>query len=81
MRRWILINDCSTNGNTVDMYDLEAESKEEALNAAREEYKSLTPDQKNQIDNFFFCSVEVDEDGEPDFDTMTDEYYFPEISI
>ena len=65
MKRWFLFETA-----------LDAKDQAEAIQIARREWDHLTDSEKKRRDDFFVGYAEEDEDGDADWDTMTDIYSF-----
>lgn len=74
--KWYLIDDCTTKGAFIDEEQLDVETKEEAAAIARSRFDGLSDHDKARRDAFYICLADCDEDGNIDYDTMTDFQYF-----
>jgi hypothetical protein len=76
MKRWFLIDNATKSHAQIFETALDAKDQAEAIQIARREWDHLTDSEKKRRDDFFVGYAEEDEDGDVDWDTMTDIYSF-----
>ena len=76
MKRWFLIDNATKSHAQIFETALDAKDQAEAIRLARYEWDHLTDSEKKRRDDFFVGYAEEDEDGDADWDTMTDIYSF-----
>ena len=76
MKRWFLIDNATKSHAQIFETALDAKDQAEAIQIARREWDHLTDSEKKRRDDFFVGYAEEDEDGDADWDTMTDIYSF-----
>lgn len=76
MRKWYVIDDSTKASALVTETPLKATTKEEALVEGRMRWSYLTKRERSQVDDFFICTAEEDEDGAIDWNSMEDVYSF-----
>lgn len=76
MKRWFMIDNATKSHAQIFETALDAKDQAEAIQIARREWDHLTDSEKKRRDDFFVGYAEEDEDGDADWDTMTDIYSF-----
>ena len=70
MKKWVIVDDClSTKGVIYTEY---AECREQALENAKAEWNHLGKHDQGIRDAFYIGFAEVDDDGNVDFDSITE---------
>lgn len=65
---YVIIDDCLTKRASI--WDTKFQTKEEAIEYADAEWKALTDHDKKDRDDYYVASVELDSDGEIDWNTL-----------
>lgn len=73
MKKWYIVDDCTTRRSSIYTEAINAENKEEAEKEARREWESLTKHDQSERDEFSIVLAEQDEDGELDWENILDE--------
>lgn len=76
MKKWFLIDDCTTASATIDEAQLAANTKDEAIAEARIKWEKLSDHDRNRRDAYYICLAVMNEDGAIDLDTATDYFEF-----
>ena len=78
MKRWFFIEDCTSSRSEVYNTPLVAENATEAFIKASVIWDHLTESDKSKRDEAYIGYAETDENCFPDYDSMTDIWYFRE---
>lgn len=70
MKKWIIVDNCLSSKG--EIYTERAESREQAFTEAVAAWKHLGRHDQGIRDGFYIGFAEIDEDGNVDFDSMTD---------
>ena len=70
MKKWIIVDDCLTAKGEIFAHPVD--SLEQAYAEACAEWKHLGRHDQGIRDGFYIGFAEIDEDGNVDFDSMTD---------
>lgn len=73
MRKWFLIDDCTTAKGAVFEEPMAAATREEAAEELRRAWDRLSKADQKARDSFRAVLAEADEDGNVDYETVTDE--------
>ena len=73
MRNWFLIDDCTTAKGATFEEPMAAATREEAAEELRQAWDRLNKADQKARDYFFAVLAEADEDGNIDYETVTDE--------
>lgn len=76
MKRWFFIEDCTSSRSEVYNTPLVAENATEAFIKASVIWDRLTPSDRSKRDEAYIGYAETDEHCFPDYDSMTETWYF-----
>lgn len=76
MKKWFLIDDCTTSSATINEIQLTASTKDEAIAEARNKWWKLSDYDRNRRDAYYICKVEMNENETINFDTATEHFEF-----
>lgn len=68
MKKWFIVDDCTTKNGRIDTEKLETMDKNEAIELAQAAYTRLTTHDKRLRDAFYVAFAEEDEDGYMSFE-------------
>lgn len=69
MKKWYVIDDCTTKRASIYETELKAETKEQAIDEAASIWESFTDGDKADRDEFYIIHAEKTEDGCIDYDS------------
>jgi len=72
MKKWIIVDDCTSSKSQQFEEIIEASDINEAEQIARREWDRLTAHDQNKRDAYYVGYAEIDDDGCVDFNSMTD---------
>lgn len=73
MKKWYLIDDCTTKKGAVFTEELGADTREEARATIYETWNALTTHDQSLRDSYTAVYADLDEDGGVDYESITDE--------
>lgn len=69
MKKWFLIEDCTTSRAALYHTELKATRKADAVQEGLHAFLSLTEHDRKDRESVFVCKADVDEYGDPDLET------------